>query len=108
MNYNGADYNAFGYDPKGHIAVVAAYFYGPAWQPVHSQPVHSHGIPWLTGCIIGPPRYRPPASWQIPLLPDKSIAYLPPCYIRWPGAYLPGPSTFNTTNFTALFLTLQN
>jgi len=82
MNYNGADYNAFGYDPEGRIAAVAAYFYGPAWQPVHSQPVHSHGIPWPTGCIIGPPRYGPPVPWQIPLLPNNFIACLPPL-LHW-------------------------
>jgi len=82
MNYNGADYNAFGYDPEGRIAAVAAYFYGPAWQPVHSQPVHSHGIPWPTGCIIGPPRYGPPVLWQIPSLPNKFIACLPPL-LHW-------------------------
>jgi hypothetical protein len=103
MNYNSADYNAFGYDAEECIAMVAAYFYGPAWQPVHS-----HGIPWPTSRAIGPPQYGPPASWQIPSLPDNFMAHLPPCYIRQPGAYLLGPNTFNTTNFAALFLTLRN
>jgi hypothetical protein len=103
MNYNSADYNAFGYDPEGCIATVAVYFYGPTWQPVHS-----HDNPCPTGHAIGPPRYGPPASWQIPSLPDNFVARLPPCYIGQPGVYLPGPNTFDMTNFAALFLTLKD
>lgn len=104
MKFNYADYNAFGYDPEGRLAAVAAYFYGPAWKPVRSPgcptPIQRH--------TIRPPRYGPPAPWQIPSLSWDFAARLPPCYLGQPGGYLPGPDTFNTTNFAALFLTLRD
>jgi hypothetical protein len=103
MRFNGTDYNAFGYDPEGRLAAVAAYFYGPAWKPVHG-----YGIPSATGLALEPPWYGPPAQWQLPSLPHDFIARLPPCYLGWPCAYLPSPDTFNTTNFAALFLTLRD
>jgi hypothetical protein len=103
MKFDGADYNAFGYDPEGRLAAVAAYFYGPAWKPVHG-----YGIPSPAHLALGPPRYGPPARWQFPSLSHDFVARLPPCYLGRPCAYLPGPDTFNTTNFAALFLTLRD
>jgi hypothetical protein len=104
MKFNCADYNAFGYDPEGRIAAVAAYFYGPAWKPARSP-----GIPTpIQRHTIRPPRYGPPAPWQIPSLPWDFVAHLPPCYLGLPSGYVPGPDTFNTTNFAAIFLTLRD
>lgn len=104
MKFNCADYNAFGYDPKGCLAAIAAYFYGPAWKPVDGPdiptPIQRH--------TIRPPRYGPPAPWQIPSLPWDFVARLPPCYLGRPDGYLPGPDTFKTANFSALFLTLRD
>jgi hypothetical protein len=102
MKFNCADYNAFGYDPEGRLAAVAAYFYGPAWKPAHGEdiptPIQHH--------TIRPPRYGPPAKWQITSLPWDFVARLPPCYLGRPDGYLPGPDTFKSGNFSALFLTL--
>jgi len=104
MKFDYADYNAFGYDPEGRLAAVAAYFFGPAWKPPCSP-----GIPTPSQRhIILPPRYGPPAPWQIPSLPWDFVARLPPCYLGLPGGYLPGPQTFNTANFAALFLSLRD
>ena len=97
-NVAGADYNAFGYDPKGILASVAAFFFGPAWVPaIPCQPPPSFKF------NLAPPRYGPPNQQQLPLLPDDFIPELPPCYFGSPmPPYLPGPDRFDRHNFAAL------
>ena len=98
MSSIGADYNAFGYDPQGHVASLAAYFYGPAWVPED----YSH-LPSFANILIQPPRYGAPAPQQLHTLPLDFVMCLPPCYFGPPNPpYLPGPNTFSRDNFAAI------
>lgn len=56
-----ADYNAFGRDPDGRLAFLAAFFWGPDYVPDHT-------IQQFVG-PPEPPRFGPPAKYQIPCLP---------------------------------------
>lgn len=67
----GANYNAFGYDPNGFIAWIAAFFYGK-WVP--SCPAQIFGGP------PEPPRYGPPAEYQLSSLPEGFVPNAPPSY----------------------------
>ncbi|RDB14923.1 hypothetical protein Hypma_016218 [Hypsizygus marmoreus] len=58
----GANYNAFGYDPKGHKAYLSSLFYGPDWVPKFT--------PQQFGGRPEPPRYGPPARYQRAYLPE--------------------------------------
>lgn len=70
----GADYNAFGRDPCGRIAYLCALFFGP------------HYVPSVTPSqFVGraaPPRYGPPASYQLPCLPPGFKPQPPPDYLE--------------------------
>ena len=94
-----ADYNAFGYDPIGLVAYLAAYFYGPKWRPAPSDNIlHLEGKPQA-------PRYGPPAPYQIPHLPTDFKVRPPPNYYGHPyPPYLPAPTNFHPDNFAALRL----
>jgi len=92
----GANYNAFGYDPNGAIAYFVAFFYGPDWVPSHT--VQQFGGP------PEPPRYGPPAPYQIACLPDDFIPMPPPNF----GGYAPNdppyaelPARFHPSIFAA-------
>lgn len=59
----GSDFNAFGFDPVGRLAYHAACFYGPDYVPLYTvQQYAGIGNP-------KPPRYGPPAPYQVPFLP---------------------------------------
>lgn len=70
-----ADYNAFGRDPYGRIAYLCALFFGP----------HDY-VPSVTSSqFVGraaPPRYGPPAPYQVPCLPPGFIPQPPPDYLE--------------------------
>ncbi|KAG6810628.1 hypothetical protein H0H92_011062 [Tricholoma furcatifolium] len=57
----GADYNAFGFDPYGRIAYIAAELYGSDYVP-------SNTVRRFIG-DVQPPRYGPPAPYQRHVLP---------------------------------------
>lgn len=57
----GADYNAFGRDPYGWIAYLCALFFGPDYIPLVPRSQFG-GAP-------EPPRYGPPARYQLSCLP---------------------------------------
>lgn len=65
----GADYNALGRDPNGFMTWVVAFFYG-TWLP--TTPAHRFGGP------PQPPRYGPPASYQLACLPEGFKPNPPP------------------------------
>jgi hypothetical protein len=58
---HGSNYNAFGYDPDGWVAYLAALFYGPDWVP-QITPKQFGGPP-------APPCFSPPAQYQKGCLP---------------------------------------
>ena len=60
---HGSNYNAFGHDPDGKIAYLAALFYGPGWVP-RVTPKQFEGPPAL-------PRFGPPALYQESCLPPR-------------------------------------
>lgn len=66
----GADYNAFGRDPNGWLAFLAAFFWGPGF------------VPWYTvQQFVGrpePPRFGPPAPYQRNHLPQGWEPRVPP------------------------------
>lgn len=96
-----ADYNIFGYDPEGFIVHLAALFYGPDWRPRFLGP-----RPFYVGGIQ-PPRYGPPARFQMVCLPDDFEASPPPCYYGTPNPpYLPNPEEFHP-DFAAVLEGLQ-
>lgn len=66
----GADYNAFGRDPDGRLAFLAALFWGPAYVPEHT--VQQFGGP------PEPPRFGPPAPYQRACLPQGWVPRAPP------------------------------
>lgn len=57
----GANYNAFGRDPNGRLAFLSAFFFGPDYVPAYT-PQQFAGPP-------EPPRFGPPAPYQIVCLP---------------------------------------
>lgn len=67
-----ANYNAFGWDPYGCIAYLCAIFFGPKYVPL--VPSSQFGGP------PEPPRYGPPAYYQIACLPPGFIPQSPPNY----------------------------
>lgn len=67
----GANYNALGYDPDGFMTWLVAFFYG-AWLP--PSPAHRFGGP------PQPPRYGPPASYQLSCLPEGFKPTPPPAF----------------------------
>jgi hypothetical protein len=90
-----ADYNAFGYDPEGFLAHLAAHTYGPNWRP-HYNVQQFVGPP-------EPPRYGAPAPYQIPHLPTDFRPRSPPLYYGRPySPYLEPPQRFNRHNWDAL------
>jgi hypothetical protein len=71
-----ANYNAFGRDPHGLIAHLAAWFFGPNWIP-----------PFPHQVFVGrpePPRYGPPAAYQLNSLPPSFLPNPPPEYFGRP------------------------
>jgi hypothetical protein len=97
MRVTCADYNAFGFDPDGFVAHVSAIFYGPQWRPTHV-------VQQFVG-IIQPPRYGPPASYQVPLLPPGFQPRTPPEYYGTPHPpYISPPARFDPGWFAALRL----
>lgn len=65
----GANYNALGRDPNGFMTWLVAFFYG-TWLP--TTPAHRFGGP------PQPPRYGPPASYQLACLPEGFKPNPPP------------------------------
>lgn len=95
-----SNYNAFGRDPAGRLAHIAAHFYGPAWQPKS----FAH-LKRLEGRELAPPRYGYPAPEQRLHLPANFVPHLPPSYYGAPRPpYLPGPATFDPKVFAALLV----
>ena len=71
-----ANYNTFGYDPKGHLAGLAQTFWGPTYVP---------GVPsQVFGGPPEPPHYGPPAYYQISCLPPDWKPTPPPGYLKPP------------------------
>lgn len=69
----GADYNTFGRDPNGLIAYLCALFFGPLYVPL-APPTQ------FVGRAL-PPRYGPPARYQLACLPTGFIPQSPPNYL---------------------------
>jgi hypothetical protein len=98
MSNNGADYNAFGYDPDGRFANLAAYFFGPAWVPTN----HDH-LPSFQGITAAPPRYGPPAPQQVGWLPAVFVPRSPPFHFGVPNPpYVSDPGKFDKDDFAPL------
>lgn len=68
----GANYNTFGWDPYGCIAYLCTFFFGPKYVPL--LPSSQFGGP------PEPPRYGPPAYYQIACLPAGFTPQAPPNY----------------------------
>lgn len=66
----GADYNAFGRDPHGRLAFLAAFFWGPTYVPQYTIQQFA-GPP-------EPPRFGPPAPYQRACLPQGWEPRAPP------------------------------
>ncbi|THU85208.1 hypothetical protein K435DRAFT_869535 [Dendrothele bispora CBS 962.96] len=83
------DYNAFGYDPRGTIANSAALLFGANWRPdpENVPPPPSFNMP-------GPPRYGPPAGFQLGYLPGNFAPGAPSTgYLAAVPGYVAGPTT---------------
>ena len=61
------DFNAFGYDPRGHVANFAGLMFGENWRPDQQR------VPRFDGPQVAPPRYGPPADYQHHYLPENFI-----------------------------------
>ena len=59
------DFNAFGYDPRGHVANFAGLMFGENWRPDQQR------VTWFDGPQVAPPRYGPPADYQHHYLPEN-------------------------------------
>ena len=59
------DFNAFGYDPRGHVANFAGLMFGENWRPDQQR------VTWCDGPQVAPPRYGPPADYQHHYLPEN-------------------------------------
>lgn len=91
-----ADWNIFGYDPKGLLAHLVAYFFG-CWIP----DTFDH-LPQWEG-EVQPPRYGPPSPQQSKQLPAGWKPTSPPLYYGDPsGPYLPAPCKFKQSAFAPL------
>lgn len=91
-----ADWNIFGYDPKGLLAHLVAYFFG-RWIPE----TFDH-LPLWEG-EVQPPRYGPPSPQQAKQLPVGWKPTSPPLYYGDPsGPYLPAPHKFTPLAFASL------
>jgi hypothetical protein len=88
----GADYNAFGRDPDGRLAYLAAAFWGPSYVPPFPSQVFG-GPP-------EPPRYGPPAAYQHRCLPPSWAPSPPPGPPPQPP-YLDPPPYFDAGLFDA-------
>jgi hypothetical protein len=90
-----ANYNAFGRDPDGWIAHLAAWFFGPEWIPPFPAQIFA-GPP-------EPPRYGPSAEYQLRSLPWGFTPTPPPQYYGPPTApYIDPPPYFHPSLFNAL------
>ncbi|RDB27586.1 hypothetical protein Hypma_003885 [Hypsizygus marmoreus] len=69
----GANYNAFGRDPNGRLAFLASFFYGPEYVPKIT--IQQFGGP------AEPPRYGPPARYQLHCLPVGFQPQRPPNFL---------------------------
>ena len=95
-----ANYNAFGRDPIGLISHLAAWFFGPDWIPPFPAQVFG-GPP-------EPPRYGPPAAYQLKSLPSEFVANPPPEYFGPPTApFLEPPAYFHPSLFDGLRFSSQ-
>ena len=65
------DYNAFGYDPRGRVASISGLLFGENWRPDQED------IPCYHGAEVAPPRYGPPADYQLPYLPNNFVPQFP-------------------------------
>lgn len=65
-----ANYNAFGHDPNGLYAYLASIFFGPDFIPATPPQV-------FVG-RLEPPRFGPPATYQLPCLPPGFEPRAPP------------------------------
>ena len=97
----GADYNAFGRDPDGRLAYLAAWFWGPDYAPDYT-------VQQFVG-LLEPPRYGPPAPYQIASLPPGWKPTPSPYAIRYgappasdPDFDLRPPRRFNRRRLDAL------
>lgn len=100
----GANFNAFGWDPYGCVAYLCARFFGPKYVPL--TPPSQYGGP------PEPPRYGPPALYQVPCLPQGFLPQAPPNYSQLiPGlptlggaerGFLNPPVPFNPRIFDGL------
>ncbi|THU95853.1 hypothetical protein K435DRAFT_859119 [Dendrothele bispora CBS 962.96] len=86
---NPADYNAFGFDPRGTAANSTALLFGPNWRPDPGSVSHSPAH-------LGPPaapRYGPPANYQLPHLPRPFTPGAPATgYLAGVPGYIAGPA----------------
>lgn len=97
-----ADYNAFGRDPYGRIAYLCAMFFGPHYSPAVTP---SQFVGRTT-----PPRYGPPAKYQLACIPLGFIPHPPPNYLEDlpelagmdAGWFLDPPDIFDPQVFYAL------
>lgn len=94
-----ANYNAFGRDPHGRLAFLAAFFFGPDWVPEYTSQQFA-GPP-------EPPRFGPPARYQLACLPPGWKPRAPPNFYGGEDApdppYLDPPSgVFHPEIFAAL------
>ncbi|KAG6809396.1 hypothetical protein H0H92_000406 [Tricholoma furcatifolium] len=99
----GADYNAFGFDPYGRIAYIAAELYGSDYVP-------QHNVRRFIG-DVQPPRYGPPAPYQRPVLPPDWTPQPSPYCSLWgtpppndPDFHGPFPEKFNPDIVQALLV----
>lgn len=95
-----ANYNAFGYDPNGRYAYLSSLFFGPHFVPASPPQV-------FVG-RLEPPRFGPPAAYQIPCLPPGFQPRAPPyLYGGIPPMppYLDPPEVFKPR---AVFAALQH
>jgi hypothetical protein len=95
-----ADTNAFGHDPNGFKAHLAALIFGPGYLPDNDDQLPSgdgDGVKALA------PRFGGPAPHQIRWLPEGWTPTEPPHFYGVPcPPYLPKPRRFNPDMFAAL------
>lgn len=95
----GANYNAFRRDPDGRLAFMAAFFWGCAYVPEYTRQKFK-GPP-------EPPRFGPPAQYQMACLPQGWVPRAPPNFYgdeeALEGPYLDPPTgIFDLAIFDAL------
>ena len=93
---SGANYNAFGCDPNGLIAYLAAFLFGPEWVP--DFPAQAFAGP------PEPPRFGPPVQYQCRCLPPGFIPKQPPNFFGPPHQpYVKAPRDFDIELFDAIW-----